>query len=406
MSQRTVIHCGILLGIGLGAVAGCSPYDLAAGDLATAPKMTLVEVARFDRLGGVLLPDGSGVVTISTYDGTVRLLSTQTGEVIRQMAGEGPKHCQTILFSQDGSTVAAKGCGPPVYVWDLATGQLRGTFQPDPYHPGSWDVSYRISADGTYLSLEVALAPEGNPDYRSASGPRTLIIWNTRTGQEAQRLAPSGSAGFSYDGRFVAAHGRDDNVIRVWAVETGELVRQFSTDPWERSRSSYVNVATPGGWWAIIVIPDKSNWHTITNVVAWALTPYQGKNQDRYVVIDMLTGEPVSEWYTPGMNWAGYSNPGMVVPEGPYLLKAYSDPRASLEDNVAQWRQILCLYDIRTGELIGRVDLPDGAVVGGLSANGRVVVTRQMPTPPLAPPKFRCTVPPVRVWRLERPPDP
>ena len=151
---------------------------------------------------------------------------------------------RVVAFSPDGRRLAAGGDDPKVVIVDANSGELLAEMsgfdgpdpvvglqprRPTPPDRGSW---IRLSGSGTRLpagsvrtfaghSLEV-LAAVFHPDgTRIASGghDRSILIWDTATGDELVRLPGHTSyvfsLAFSPDGETLVS-GSGDSTVRLW----------------------------------------------------------------------------------------------------------------------------------------------------------------------------------------------
>ena len=138
-------------------------------------------------------PDGALLAT-GGWDRTVRLWDADTGAHLRSLAHHGP--VRTVAFSPDGKTLASGGDGSAVHLWSVNS---------DAYEP-------------------------------------VVIVWTTEKirGQSVQQQSieepklmtnlPHESAvgllAFSPDGKTLVT-GAADNLVRLWDVETAELLKTF-----------------------------------------------------------------------------------------------------------------------------------------------------------------------------------
>jgi WD40 repeat protein len=115
-----------------------------------------------------------------------------------------------LAFSPDGKLLASGGEDKTVTIWEVSSGQQVRTL---------------AGVGGKVRSL--AFRPDGRELACSASG--TVVLWDTSTWSEVQRLAhdaPAGSSGkgvnsvaFSPDGRLLATGGQDLVRVRLWRAE-------------------------------------------------------------------------------------------------------------------------------------------------------------------------------------------
>jgi WD40 repeat protein/serine/threonine protein kinase/tetratricopeptide (TPR) repeat protein len=179
-------------------------------------------------------------------------ISDQALMTIRGHSGWG---IAFAAVSPDGRLIASVGTDSPVRIWDLATGTelktLRGhtdevwslAFSPDSKRivSGSMDKTVRVwnvareeelmtlrGHDGTVSS--VTFSPDGKQIASSSWDDNTIRIWDAQTGIKLRVLSGGGSSiSFGPDGRRIASAGWD-GAIKVWDVETGELIASYGQD--------------------------------------------------------------------------------------------------------------------------------------------------------------------------------
>jgi WD40 repeat protein len=197
----------------LAGAAGAGGYDVQLWDMPSGePKRSLakkVESGRPSKIRSVAVArDGSTIAAargipasaVQLWDAAGKPTTTLTGPTIGVWMA---------VFSPDGKTVAAGTNDTFVWVWDLATGQLRQklparavtpvlTFRPDgkTLASGHWDRAVRLW------------------------DPATGALKATLTGHSDEVWALA----FSPDGQWLASGGRD-RTVRVWHVPSGACVR-------------------------------------------------------------------------------------------------------------------------------------------------------------------------------------
>ena len=151
--------------------------------------------------------DGKYVVSGSD-DKSVKLWSTDTGEVVRTLTGHGG-WVWSVAFSADGKYVVSGSRDTSIKIWSTDTGDVVRTLTG---HSGGV-TSVEFSADGKYVV--------------SGSGDKSIKIWSTDTGAVVHTLTGHSqyvrSVAFSADGKYVVS-GSNDNSIKIWSFDTGAVV--------------------------------------------------------------------------------------------------------------------------------------------------------------------------------------
>ncbi|APA11507.1 hypothetical protein sscle_08g062770 [Sclerotinia sclerotiorum 1980 UF-70] len=153
-------------------------------------------------------PDGTKVAS-GSYDKTIRLWDTVTGESLQTLEGHSI-WVSSVAFSPDGTKVASASYDKTIRLWDTITGESLQTLEGH----WSWVSSVAFSPDGTKVA--------------SGSRDETIRLWDVVTGESLQTLEGHwswvNSVAFSPDGTKVASGSRDQT-IRLWDVVTGESLQ-------------------------------------------------------------------------------------------------------------------------------------------------------------------------------------
>jgi WD40 repeat protein len=231
----------------------------------TIPVVNYVDGVAFD-------PDGKRVVSLrSTTDDQKRWINgiaiewwdPTNGTLSRSITGgNGSASDSTLVFSPDGTRVAAASGIPPgeiaktADVWDLASGRKlvslkteatieAMTFSRDSStlatgDPGGtiqlWDASsgntLNTLSEHTGDVLSLAYSPDGKL-LASASADKTIKLWDVASGTCVKTLtgtAYTWSVAFSPDGKYLASGDGDANSagdVKLWDLASGECLRTF-----------------------------------------------------------------------------------------------------------------------------------------------------------------------------------
>lgn len=157
-------------------------------------------------------PDGH-ILASSGCDPTVRLWEVATGDCL-QILARPSNHLQRISFSPDGKLIASCSLDQTACLWDVATGQS--------VHQWQWETGSSLTA---ILFTSVAFSPTDDV-IACCTFDYTVHLWDLQTKKLIQILHSPGRIGrmiFTPEGHLVA--GCDDGSIRLWNVQTGELLK-------------------------------------------------------------------------------------------------------------------------------------------------------------------------------------
>jgi len=120
----------------------------------------------------------------------------------------------TIALSGNGALLAAGDEATHIYLWDVATGELRRSFRG---HAGAPVTAVAFGPDGSLLA--------------SAGRDSVVRLWDVASGQLLRELHGHAQAVqalvFSPDGTLLASGGEDTRVF-LWEVTTGRLLRSMN----------------------------------------------------------------------------------------------------------------------------------------------------------------------------------
>ena len=213
-----------------------------------------------------------------------------------------------MVFSPNGSTLAAGSGDGMTRLWDVGSGQLKAALEGTP----SWDI------------ISVAFSPDGSV---LASGDRNddVRLWDVDSGQLLTTLwhrEDVRSVAFSPDGGTLAS-GSDDRTIRLWDVDSGQLKATLE--------------GHTGGVNLVAFSPDGSRLASRSGdgtVLLWNMSPY-------LTAPKALHASPPLPTQTALL--ANYPNPFNPDTYIPYQLHAPAQVRLSI-------------YDVR-GTLVREIDL-------------------------------------------------
>lgn len=212
----------------------------------TAPNAVTLAIPYYGSVYSVAFsPDGQilasgGVAEGEGGAGEVVLWDAHDGTLLRRLLGhEGAVH--SVAFSPDGTTLASGGGDydsdhpkpGEVILWDVQTGDMQRKFEADGW---LWDAQannmVRRPVGHAKRVSSVAFSPDGSM-LASGSWDNTVRLWDVQTGELVRELSDFGgrmrtvtSVAFSPDGSIVASGGStNEGKVRLWDPQTGELLR-------------------------------------------------------------------------------------------------------------------------------------------------------------------------------------
>lgn len=307
-------------------------------------------------------------------DDTARLWDLSTLKTITSFSGH-TNDVLSVAFAPDGKSVFTSSWDQTARRWDIATGDTLGTVQ-----DFNQIRSIAVSNDGKYLATAT---------------DRKATIWDlaTYTAVYSPRVHPNwvNSVVFSPNGQYFVTGG-DDNVARIWDVETGDLKRTlvghagritsvaYQQNPYATNDIYIITGSTDGTARQWIANLDrtprifKRAANTITDV---ALSP-DGKtlvtgsesdnSKDINVVWDVVSGKPITSLV--GHSW--YSSSVSFSTDGQYILTSNGDGTVIVWN--AKSGQSIQKMQVANEWVLGAAFSPDGKYILAGSGDGNATL--------------------------------
>jgi len=306
-----------------------------------------------DLVAGVdFSPDGKYIVT-GSHDNTARLWDVSTGKTVQVFTGQNDI-VDNIIFSPDGRFIITTGPGE-ARVWNISTGQTVQVISGADYF------RVRYSPDGKYFAI-------------GSLSDALIRLYDAQTFEEFRVFENPDTAGciaFSPDGKTIAA-AVDHTAIRIWDIETGQMVREFSVNNNEDFNDlrfspdgQYLITAADVGQTATIFeVATGKSYRTFKSATAIqaALFTHDGRsvlitNRDKVEIWSLSTSPG-------GMIFSVNDQPirkASFSPEGTQVATASNDHTARIWD-VANGKTLLIL-NRHTAEVTDAVFSPDGKMI-------------------------------------------
>lgn len=241
----------------------------------TGSEITKLKGARdFEKLSQwVFSPNGEWIAIVSDY-GTMQLLSSETGEVIRTFDEPKVSRSRKPAFLKDGAQIAA--CilnGNDIQLWETKTGKKLATLSESFYEAGSFcsttDGSLILSNGGggvmklwdVKLAMKQSITPSGHTHEITscvfASGSRqfattsldgNLILWDAENGAVKRKFQGPGdhmtTCAFSPHNPWIAGIAPDGDVV-IWEIDSGREVGVVhgggakAPNPWDEASLAF-----------------------------------------------------------------------------------------------------------------------------------------------------------------------
>jgi WD40 repeat protein len=205
--------------------------------------------------GRQLLVAGSA----QTEPGVVQVWDVGEGRVLRTLQGHQAQ-LERVVITPDGKTVVT-ATYRGVWIWDLASGEVRARLPPEMVRDGAWPIALAVSPDGRLLATgapEVSFWDVATGEHRGSlagvysevltfspdgktlagTGPRrSIVLWDVASRRRLTLFFGHDnhviSLAFSPDGRLLASGESSYGKVRVWDLE----VHRVMPAPWTNERA-------------------------------------------------------------------------------------------------------------------------------------------------------------------------
>jgi WD40 repeat protein/tRNA A-37 threonylcarbamoyl transferase component Bud32 len=382
----------------------------AARPILTAPEN--IEIPR----GMAFSPDGLHLA-LACGDGVIRVLDTETGRVVLRSRSAHTDAVRGVAYGPEGTRLASVGGDGAVKVWNAATGQEAITLHADrnllarsvAFGPARDPVRLAVAYDDGTIgvwqaprdtsrcdALRVLTGHEGvvygaaysldGQHIATASGDRTIRIWEAATGRERfvlkGHLSQVYSVAWSPDGKHLASAGAD-KVIRIWDATAGGPVRTLpghADDIWCVAYSRDGRLASVDGK-GIVRLWDATTGRAIRTIAAEDLGVWSAAfSPDGNRLLLGCGGGIIQIWDTiaeerkPLLAWKGHERNVYGVtfsPDGQRIASAGEEGTIRIWDAQTGRAGTSCVFSSRCD---GVAFSPDGKLLAAAIGDGTIKV--------------------------------
>ena len=153
-----------------------------------------------------------GMADTIAVDTTIRLINTDTGQVIHELDGHFDS-VHGLAFSPDGNFLISGGLDAYTYVWDIESGE-----------------SVRILTRDIFVFEDLTINAQGQIATNYGERDNHIVLFDYETGEHFGIFEGHQdfvlSVDFSPDGKLLYSGSRIGELYQ-WDTETGEIVREF-----------------------------------------------------------------------------------------------------------------------------------------------------------------------------------
>jgi WD40 repeat protein len=250
-------------------VSGASDNTVMLWDTRTGQRLHILDGQEY--IYNFAFSPDSRLLAVGGEDGSLKLWDVNTGQSVQAFVGH-TKSEVAVAFSPDGNRLMSQQFDA-MRLWDANSGELVDTFEKNPPTRFVLAAGDRLIVPGTsqttiwqwitataQLSYQhtltgqspIAVSPDGEK-LATSNENFTIQLWDISAGQPLSLLKGHAkevtSLAFSPAGTILASSDKNEyfgsgpannNTIRLWQVETGDLLSTYETTPWGASVKTFL----------------------------------------------------------------------------------------------------------------------------------------------------------------------